>query len=79
MNRPSVGNIHSPRNERKRLPSLDGSVDSMNVKHYKENIHDKNKPSFFSVCVQMKLHNNNNNNNSNIDGRLQQVKRTFYY
>jgi len=27
----SVGNIHSPRNERKRLPSLDGSVDSYSV------------------------------------------------
>ncbi|CAF5077518.1 unnamed protein product [Rotaria sp. Silwood1] len=26
----SLGNIHTPRNERKRLPSLDGSTDSMN-------------------------------------------------
>jgi hypothetical protein len=31
MNRSSVGNIHSPRNERQRLPSLDGSTDSINV------------------------------------------------
>jgi len=31
MNSSSLGNTHSPRNERKQLPSLDGSVDPMNV------------------------------------------------
>jgi hypothetical protein len=31
MNRSSVKDIHSPRNERNRLPSLDGSVDLTNV------------------------------------------------